>query len=401
MAYVPSQTPFGVIGTQVSSPRTQATSTAQETDEERQKRTGVDPGGQGAVSGQVPPGGYAGQVPAATGPADPLSAARAGATSAQTQAPTDPLSQARAALGAAGTTTATGALTSPSAPPPPAASGNPYGAPAPGTTAAGASGTTQGPNALGPVGTAASSLPVIGGTIGAFTSPTTVDLTPVHAAQNAAFGLGANLGQERYDYAPGTAPAQNVVGLDTGQEDQIRARQLGALDQLTAAASGNVPSAAEIQGQRQAGTDAANILGAARALGGRSAGGVARAASLGAADTLAKTRADAMAGRATETANARNALANALEGTRGQDIGVAGTNAGLTQQAYGNNLNAQLTADQLAEKHREDLLNAQLQAYGVGTTAATGGANAAGNAAAAENKLKGGMLDTLGSALGL
>jgi hypothetical protein len=214
-------------------------------------------------------------------------------------------------------------------------------------------------------------------------------------------GLSGNLNQERYNYRPGEAPAQDVVSLDTQQADQTRGRQQTALDALTAAANGTVPSAAEIQLREAAARNNAANFGAARALGGRSAGGAARAATVANAEANNETNVAAAAGRAAEQANARQALISALGGVRGQDIDTAQSNANLRQQAYGNNLTSQTTANAQADEWRKALLAAQLQALGIGTNAAGQTVNAAAKNTEAINKSKGGILDMIGSAVGI
>jgi hypothetical protein len=343
-----------------------------ETDEERRKRTGVDPGGQGYVSGQAPPGSAPAAPAAASAPAAPPPAATIG---------TSPR------LSTSGGTA------------PPATAG------APGSTGASPTGTVQGPSALGPLPGYLNTIPgigpALGGIVGGLTSPTGVDLRGVQAAQNANFGEAAALGGERSAYRPGAAPSQNGVTIDTGQSGQTRDQQEQQLAALTAAANGTAPSAAELQGRAQAGRDAASVLGAARALGGRSAGGVARAATLGESDILARSNANAATQRAAEQATARGELSNTLSALRGQDIGQATNQAGLTQQQYGNNLNAQLQTNAQTEEHRKALLQAQLQAMGYGTTAATGGVSAAATNAAGQNQMKGNLISGIANAIGL
>lgn len=295
---------------------------------------------------------------------------------------------------------ATGTWRSPTAAP--GATGVPgaVGGGAPGQVSTGATGT-QNSNQLGAVGEALGSIPIIGGALSNFTSPSTADLSGVHSAQNAAFGLAQNVGNERQTFIPQAAPQQATTVLDTGAADQTRARQTAALDALTGAANGTVPSAAEIAARAAAGRAAASNLGQARALGGRSAGGVARAATLANTDLAARTNADLMANRANEQAVARNQLVDALGGVRNQDIGQATTQANLTQQGAGNNLNATLQTNNQNQDWRKALLDAQLQAYGIGTNAAVGGANASAKNAEAQNQYKGGIVSGIGSAFGL
>jgi hypothetical protein len=217
------------------------------------------------------------------------------------------------------------------------------------------------------------------------------DLGPAIAAQNAAFGEAGNLSAERYLYRPGAAPSQERVALDAAEQEQIRQRQLASLAALEGAANGTIPSAAEIQLRQQAARNAAANLGAARALGGRSAGGAAHAATVANAESGLETNVAGAQLRAAEQERARAALVGALQGVRGQDVDVAQANANLAQAANANNLTAQERQNQLAEEHRKTLLMAQLQAMGIGADAAAAIVNGSKANADAENKVKGGF----------
>ena len=178
--------------------------------------------------------------------------------------------------------------------------------------------------------------------------------------------------------------------------DETRARQNQALESLTAAANGTVPSAAELQMRQEAGRNVAATLGQARALGGRSAGGAARAGTLASADILAKNSVEGAQLRAAEQDRNRQQLMSALGGVREQDIGTSKADADLRNQAYQNNLRSQLEQNDLAEKHRQALLDSQLKALGIGTNAAGDIVGAGIKNAETENKFKGGGLSALG-----
>jgi hypothetical protein len=382
----------------------------------KQATTGVNPGGTGYVSGQANPnpGPTPEQQKAA---ADSARIKQAGQKFGQglTKAMGGPPTPMDTAIGAFGfgakapkseyqTTTSNlggslGAFADSAANPAPAAPAGP-----PGSTNAGSSGTTQGTgilDSMGPAGSAISSVPVVGGILGGLTSPQVADLTPVHNAQNADFQQAQNLNQERYDYRPGEAPSQLGVKVDTTQTNDTRAKQEQALAALTDAAAGTTPSAAELMARKQAGAASAAALGAARALGGRSAGGVARIGAQTAGDILAKSNADTALMRADEQAKARNELDQSLQALRGQDQIQAQQQAALDQAKNQNNLNSQIQTDQNTLAWRKALLDSQLEAMGQGTNAAVGGVQAAKDAAAAENKMKGGILSGIGSAIGL
>lgn len=405
-------------------------------DSQQQKRTGVDPGAGGYVSGQVPPPGAtpgtvtsgtpthapsAGAFGIGTSPTQPTVRNGTVAAPIQLSGGTSPVTSLTGSKpitsfsntsGGGDVTTKTGALSSPA--PGGDVTTTTSALVGPGNTVgAGNTGTTRGeqvvPNQV-KIGEGSASIsptvnalnqisPGLGDQAdigGKFLSPTQADLSPTIAAQNAAFGLGGNLDQERYNYRPGAAAAQDAVTLDQQKADEIRARQQQTLDALTGAANGTVPSAAELQGRQEAARNVAATLGQARALGGRSAGGAGRNATLASADILSKNRADAAQLRAAEQAQARQALVGAEQGVRGQDIDTAAKQAGLTQEAYANNLRSQLEQNELAEKHRQELLDAQLKAYGIGTNAATSTVGASAANAAADNKFKSGFLDLVG-----
>lgn len=361
-------------------------------DEREEKATGVNPGGGGYVSGQVNPGAPAPTTGVARGTSTATSPALVPAPS---YAPTPTVRNGSIAqpfrLAANGTqsgyaptsdvTTKTSALSVPAIP----GSSQPVAA----------SGTTQGTSPI-PTGASASPTVAAGKALGIdvpdpgghLLTPTVADLSPALNSQARAFGLDQNLAQERYDYRPGEAPSQLRVQLDQAAQDQIRARQLSNLGNLEDAAAGRVVSPAELQLRRQAATNAATNLAAARALGGRSFGGATRAATLANAESGAQTNVDAAVMRAQEQERARQALIQALSGTRGQDIDVSQSNANLAQAANANNLKSQLDTNQLADQHRLALLKAQLDALGIGTQAGVGAVNAAAKNAASENESK-------------
>jgi len=142
--------------------------------------------------------------------------------------------------------------------------------------------------------------------------------------------------------------------------------------------------------RREAGRNVAATLGQARALGGRSAGGAARAGTLASADILSRNTLEGSQLRAAEQERARAQEIAALQGVRGQDTDITGAN-----------LRAQLDTNQLAEAHRKALIEARLQALGIGTGAANAAVSGAAKNAEGENAFLGGVLGTLGSAFGV
>ncbi len=365
--------------------------------DQRQKQTGVNTGQGGYVSGQVAPAGNTtapttgvprGAAPVATQPQY---------TAPAMSAPAPVTSVTNPAVDSDGTvvgnsspapaddiTTKQSALT------------------APGSTTVSASGTGSGKSPV-PVGSSISPTVYLGNKIspglgdkydigGRLLTPSAADLSPTIAAQNAAFDTAGGINQERYDYRPGEAASQERVALDTANADQVRKMQLASLGGLNDAANGRVPSVAELQLRSQAAKNAAANLGAARALGGRSVGGVAHQATIANAGSALDTNVAAAALRAQEIAQARNQEVQAQQGVRGQDVTTAEANANLAQAANKNNLDSQNEQNKLADQHRLALLDAQLKAMGIGTTAAGDTVSAAAKNAASENESKQGVL---------
>ncbi len=181
---------------------------------------------------------------------------------------------------------------------------------------------------------------LVGGVVGA--------LQPVQPDFSNLYGLQNSLAQERAAYQGAYNPA-------IGQQ---------SIGDLVAASHGAVPSAAEIQLQKQAGLNQANQFALASALQGRNPGEALRSARLGSVATQGQTNIDSAMLRAKEQADARNALAQALANERQQDLGY--------QQA---------------------LIQGQ-------TSLAGAGANAQAQSAAAQNAYKGSLMGGLGSIAG-
>lgn len=207
---------------------------------------------------------------------------------------------------------------------------------------------------------------------GDFTKPTErADLTAIKDAETRTQALTGSLGDERTTLNPGIAGAR-------GAEQQTRYGQAENLGALQAAATGAVPSAAEIQGKQQAGIDAARQFALAKSIPGHSAGGALRTASLGAARVAADNGANATALRATEQANARNALTGALQGMRTQDQGTTGQ---YIQQ-------------------QDAILGAQVAASGQNVTAAGADVDAQAKQAGADNAASGAKGGGIAGAIG-
>jgi hypothetical protein len=209
----------------------------------------------------------------------------------------------------------------------------------------------------------------VAGGIGGALKPATADLSGVKAAQDRAFGTQDQLAAERAGYGGNYNP---------GNDTSLAAQQQANINSLAMAASGRVPSPAELQLQQQAARNAANQYGLAAALQGRSPGGALRQASMGSVATQADANTQAAILRAKEQADARNAMIQALASARGQ----------------GQNL---LQSDM---DWRKALLSGQVGALGAGTTAAGNEANAQSQAAAAQNAYKGSLIGGGASILG-
>lgn len=372
------------LGLPLAPPPTQAPT---ETPEQRAARTGVNPGGQGAVSGQVAPGTGTSALAAlggATAPGAPVPDWRGGGAPApapgsgqgwRASVPAPAPNGWRSVAPGGGTATMTSGLTA--------------GAPGTATTSSaltsgGANtGTQPGFSPLGPLAGPVNSIPIVGPLIGGLTTTSAVDLSPGLNAQRAAYGISDDLDRERFDYRPGDAPSMNI-------DSDIRQGQVTALGDLRKAATGAVPSVAELQSREAAGRAVAATLGQARALGGRSAGGAARAGTMASADILARTATEGAQLRAQEMERARAQEIAALQGVRGQDTDIGRANLG-----------AQLDTNQLAEQHRMKLLEGRLQALGIGSQTIASILGAAKANADAENKAKGGIVGGLAALAGL
>jgi hypothetical protein len=149
----------------------------------------------------------------------------------------------------------------------------------------------------------------------------------------------AQVGQLRQAQATGVGPVERAAGVqaatvDTGAQGQFRSGQQGVVQSLqqTLAGQGG-PSVAEMQLQKTTQANLAAQLAMARG----ARGGQMVAAQRGAARNLASINQQAAADgallRAQEQQGARGQLLQALDSARGQDIGLATTQAQIQQQA--------------------------------------------------------------------
>jgi hypothetical protein len=144
---------------------------------------------------------------------------------------------------------------------------------------------------------------------------------------------------------PTALAGQTQVGrtaIDTGRADALRGQVTSNLDRLERAASGAAPSAAE--GTLKAGlaASAQQALGTAAAARGSERAGARRQAIQAIGEGGFKAAQSAAALRASEMADARNALTGALTSARGQDTATATDQAHL--DAASASLQAQIDA---------------------------------------------------------
>jgi hypothetical protein len=134
--------------------------------------------------------------------------------------------------------------------------------------------------------------------------------------------------------APAVAAQVAQTQVQTSASDELRARQLALSNMLQAGAEGKGPSAADAE--LQLATDKARRqqmgLAITRAHGGN-AGLAQMEANANISDLEGQAGLEAASLRAKEQQDAQGKLIQQLEGTRGQDIGLATTQAGLTSQA--------------------------------------------------------------------
>ncbi len=162
-----------------------------------------------------------------------------------------------------------------------------------------------------------------------------VDLGPIGAAQTV---TDTQIG-------PAALAGQTQVGrtaIDTSRADEIRGRETSNLDRLTRAAEGLEPSAAE--GTLKAGLAASGQqqMGLAAAARGSERAGARRQAIQAIGEGGFKAAQSAASLRASEMADARNALTGALTSSRAADTSVATDQAHLDAAAQ--SLQAQIDA---------------------------------------------------------
>jgi hypothetical protein len=161
--------------------------------------------------------------------------------------------------------------------------------------------------------------------------------------------------------------------LDDTQAQQVRARQIGALDTLEGAANGTAPSASQAAHAGAVADATGQILGLAGQARGTAAVAARRAAIQASANMRRRAALDLLQGRAGEQATARGQLVGALSNVRGadtdvamerarQDLAARTSTAGFGQRTSEANQNATLQGTAEANRYRLGLGQEQLGA---------------------------------------
>lgn len=254
-------------------------------------------------------------------------------------------------------------------------------------------------NVGGPVLDAAGNL--VSG-IGGALSPDKADSSGLNAVRDKALGTqDALTGRlQTLEQNPTVAPQSQLVQLDQTQIDPLRGRQTGALDLLTDAATGRVPSAAEILGRDQANRAAAQAYGSAAALqGGSSSGGALRQALDAGTQLVGDANTQLMAARAKEMSDARGQLVQGIGAARGQESADATTNANLDQNKNLANTQAAVTTHGQDVSEKGDLISGQNTALGIGASTEKAKVDADTANAASANAYKGAIVGGVAGAI--
>jgi hypothetical protein len=151
-------------------------------------------------------------------------------------------------------------------------------------------------------------------------------------------------------------PQTQAATIDQSQANQFRNQQKDLTQALADRAAGRGgPSLAEMQMRRGLDTSIASQRAQAASARGLSPGMAQRLAANNIAQAQQATNADATMLRASEQQQAQGMLGNVLAGARGQDLGVAGQQAGFQQQAG--------LANQQAELQNRAQMDQATQAY--------------------------------------
>lgn len=138
------------------------------------------------------------------------------------------------------------------------------------------------------------------------------------------------------------APQTGSVNINTGPQSEWRAREMALANQLGRVASGQEKGAGELAVGRQFQQGLAAQMAQQRMARGAGAGIAARAAARNAGDMTVNASGMAQQAALQDQGVARQLLAGVLGQGRGADIGLATSQAGLTQQGNLANLHAKL-----------------------------------------------------------
>lgn len=186
-------------------------------------------------------------------------------------------------------------------------------------------------------------------------------IDPSLAGMKDPFSYGTQ-GREYYQGMIDQFGNRNSELTDPALQAQLRDRQTSLFDQMQAQASGQAPSAAEMQLKQAQEQNVAAMQSAAASQRGPLAGATQRSLMYGAQQGNLQASQQMAQMRAQEQARAQGALAGALQGARQQDIEAMMQQQGLNQQmqSLGYNLGFQQDTNQLdANQNRMNMAQQQ------------------------------------------
>lgn len=156
--------------------------------------------------------------------------------------------------------------------------------------------------------------------------------------------------KQRSEAAGGrTAPTAQAAQIAMGPQEGVRGRQMSLASALEQQAAGQGPSLAQSQLDRATGQNIAQAMALAASQRGQTAGQGLRQIAQQTQSAQEAAARDAATLRIQEQMQARQQLGDVLQGTRGQDIGLATSQAGLQQQAALANQQAALQQQQISD----------------------------------------------------
>ena len=154
--------------------------------------------------------------------------------------------------------------------------------------------------------------------------------------------------------------------LNQGDSNQIRQQQLGLTQRLQQQATGQTAGAGELAVNRQVGQGLASLQANARMARGANTALAARQAARSSADMGLGGAGQAAMAQMNDQTNANQQLGGVLQGMRGQDIDIAGQNAGFNQQRtmmQGQFGQQTALANQAAQLQQQGMNDAQINSY--------------------------------------